>query len=80
MTDEEKDYFLHGILTGLGAAKAIVSNCAVPPPLCQRLNAALHNETQRVGSARRDHVPEPVDGEAEWQSWMIQMELQSWAP
>lgn len=79
MTADEKELFLRGLVVGLGAAKSVVDQY-MPDPLAGRTNAAIDIEIQRVNKTLSRMTGAPVDGEAEYQSWLIQMELQSWTP
>ena len=47
------------------------------------LGTALHCRDKQeirdtIATVTRHKTPRPADGEPEWQSWMIELEMQSW--
>lgn len=61
----EESYFL-GLEIGLSTA------------MCCKDDAQMEECLEKIKNRDKPNEHRPVDGEAEWQSWMIEMELLSW--
>jgi hypothetical protein len=66
MKSADRQAFQEGFVMGLRAAAHMPNH------------EAIWREAKRIDALLEERDSGRVDGEAEWQSWMIELELQSW--
>ena len=76
MNAEEESWYWDGVLHGLRVAKVIISQNH--HGRISDIVLSIDVQTDRIESAREKRHRVIVDGEAEWRSWMIELEMQSW--
>lgn len=73
-SEELRDWFWHGVVIGLATAKAMLGDGrSLGFQYFARIEAQI--DRIKMSTIKPDNS---ADGEREWQSWMIELELQSW--
>lgn len=76
---EDEDPYWSGVELGMRASIAIIKRIIPVSHASVAINE-ITNEITNIGNHRnliKGGAP-AIDGELEWQSWMVQMELHSW--
>jgi hypothetical protein len=76
MTRDEVAWYWDGVMHGLNVANVIIDrNRDAPLTVSTQEIKDRHDEIKAKRETRHRGI---VDGEDEWRSWMVELEVQSW--